>query len=271
VIRVKMPKPPDKLPQAADDELERLKKKLRDGERLGTKDFKAYKAAGVREALNACFAFKCAYCESFFGGTQPVAIEHYRPKSEVTTEAGPVAGYYWLAAKWVNLLPSCTDCNSQRTHVVAGQPVTMGKANQFPLSNEARRAHAEGEERLEGRLLLHPYLDWPERHLQFVEGGIVQPRATSGRASSKGSSSILVYALLRPGLVQARQERQLIIRAMINLVDQAAQEHHANPTEARGRKLDDGVAALRELCKDAAPYSQMARQMIEPFMQRLLR
>lgn len=262
---------PQNLPQAAQDELDRLKEKLRRGEPLGTKDFKAYKTAGVRDALNGCFFFKCAYCESPYGATQPVAIEHYRPKSEVTTPAGTVPGYYWLAAKWQNLLPSCTDCNSQRKHMVAGQEVTMGKANQFPISNEARRAQAEDEERNEGRLLLHPYLDFPERHLEFVEDGIVRPRATSGRSSVKGSKSILVYALLRPGVVQARQQRQLIIRAMMELVEQAASEHHANPTEVRGQKLDAGVQALRSFCEEAAPYSQMARQMIEPFLERLLR
>lgn len=272
MIRVKVPEAPEKLPQAAEDELKRLKAKLAHGEPLVTKDFTAYKRTpGVREALNTCFFFKCAYCESHFGATQPVAIEHFRPKSEVTTASGSAPGYYWLAAKWPNLLPSCTDCNSERKQVVAGREVTMGKANQFPISNETRRAHAEGQERLEGRLLLHPYLDWPERHLQFVEDGIVQPRAGSGRSSSKGSSSILVYALLRPGLVQARQERQLIIRAMMELVDQAADEHHANPTEARGRKLDAGIKALRDFCRESAPYSQMAKQMIEPFMERLLR
>ena len=146
----------------------------------------------------------------------------------------------------------------------------MGKANQFPLSNEARRANAEGEERGEGRLLLHPYLDRPERHLEFVEDGIVQSRATSGRTSRKGSSSILVYALLRPGLVQARQERQLMIRALMELVEQAAREHHREPTEERGRKLDEGVEKLRQLCEEHRPL-QMARQMIEPFMERLLR
>jgi 5-methylcytosine-specific restriction endonuclease McrA len=271
MIRIKMPDAPVKLPQAAKDELDRLKGKLANDEPLGTKDFKAYKTAGVRETLNSGFFFKCAYCESFFGATQPVAIEHYRPKSEVTTEAGSVPGYYWLAAKWPNLLPSCTDCNSQRTHMVAGQPVTMGKANQFPITNEAKRARAEGEERDEGRLLLHPYLDFPERHLEFGDDGIVQPRAPSGRPSTKGSNSIRVYALLRPGLVQARQERQIMIRAMMDLVDQAAREHNAQPTEERGRKLDEGVQKLRDLCEEHRPYSQMAKQMIEPFIERLLR
>jgi uncharacterized protein (TIGR02646 family) len=271
VIRVKMPREPDKLPKAAQDELARLREKLRRGERLVTKDFTAYKTAGVREALNQSFFFKCAYCESFFGATQPVAIEHYRPKSEVTTAAGSVPGYYWLAAKWQNLLPSCTDCNSERKQMVAGQEMTMGKANQFPITNEARRAQAPGEEEHEGRLLLHPYLDFPERHLEFDTGGIVRARQTSGRTSRKGSDSIRVYALLRPGVVQGRQERELMIRALMAATEQQAREHDSNPTEARGRALDESIDFLRSLCAPEKEYAQMARQMIEPFIERLLR
>ena len=61
--------------------------------------FKAYKNKTVRKALNGAFHFKCAYCEAFFGATQPVAVEHYRPKSAVVGANGKLKkpGYYWLA------------------------------------------------------------------------------------------------------------------------------------------------------------------------------
>jgi len=45
--------------------------------------FKAYGDPLLRKALNAIYLYKCAYCESFYGATQPVAVEHYRPKGEV--------------------------------------------------------------------------------------------------------------------------------------------------------------------------------------------
>ena len=50
-------------------------------------------------------------------------MEHYRPKARVSTEQGDKPGYYWLAARWENLLPSCTDCNSPRKQVMAGVTV----------------------------------------------------------------------------------------------------------------------------------------------------
>jgi uncharacterized protein (TIGR02646 family) len=272
VIRVRLPAEPEKLPAAAKDELERLEQKLARGDRLGTGDFKAYKTAGVREILNAEFHFKCAYCESFYGAVQPVAIEHYRPKAKVTTDNGDVPGYYWLAASWRNLLPSCNDCNSQRRHQIGDRMVTMGKGNQFPIADEVRRAKAAGEERLEGRLLLHPYLDQPDRHLEFGDDGIVRSRRTGGRTSRKGERSIAVYALQRPILVQAREARVLLIRGQMDVVAREARRHDADPADAeQGRILEEEVAKLRRYCDEEQPYSQMARQLIDPFMERLLR
>src|SRR5688572_13150422 len=76
-------------------------------------EFKAYGDELLRNALNQHYGYKCAYCETFYGASQPVAVEHYRPKGEVIDGDERVRpGYYWLAANWENLLPSCTDCNS---------------------------------------------------------------------------------------------------------------------------------------------------------------
>jgi uncharacterized protein (TIGR02646 family) len=271
MIRVKLPSAPEKLPAAATDEMQRLKAKLARGEKLGSRDFRAYKTAGIREALNDCFRFKCAYCESFYGATQPVAIEHYRPKAKVTTDQGDRPGYYWSAAKWPNLVPSCTDCNSPRKQNMAGRQVTVGKGNQFPIANEARRAQQEDEERMEGRLLLHPYLDQPERHLEFAEKGIVRPRRASGRESRKGAVSIAVYALQRPILVDARLARQLLISGQMDVVEREAGRLDDDPGNAlQAGIVEEEVAKLRRFCGDGEPYTQMARQMIEPFMERLL-
>src|SRR5712691_64505 len=45
--------------------------------------FKVYSHDSVKNALNELFHFKCAYCESFCGATQPLEVEHFRPKSGV--------------------------------------------------------------------------------------------------------------------------------------------------------------------------------------------
>src|SRR4051794_32743307 len=75
--------------------------------------YRVYRADEIKQALNEAFGFKCAYCESFYEATAPVDVEHYRPKGEIVTSTGRTLrpGYYWLAAEWGNLLPSCIDCN----------------------------------------------------------------------------------------------------------------------------------------------------------------
>jgi uncharacterized protein (TIGR02646 family) len=271
MLRVKQPRTPDKLPQAASDELERLEQKLERQEPLTTADFRAYKTTGVREALNESFRFKCAYCESFYGATQPVAVEHYRPKGKVKIAVGDKPGYYWLAARWPNLLPSCTDCNSERRHVILGSEVTVGKGNQFPIADEARRASEPDQERHEERLLLHPYHDRPERHFEFDADGVVRARRTGGRESRKAKASIDVYALQRPMLVQARAARQLLVRGQMTVVEREVRRLDADPSDAEhGRIVDEEVMRLRRFCEDGEPYALMARQLIEPFIERLL-
>jgi hypothetical protein len=251
-----------------------------------TFEFKAYGHQSVRDALNASFHFKCAYCESPYDATQPVAIEHYRPKGEVTIANRPVKpGYYWLASRWDNLLPSCTDCNSHRNHVcLDGRRRLIGKANLFPVADEAKRATLEfplterrrkatarQEATWERPLLLHPYLDVPETHLEFfVQDGLslVRPRkARNGHASKKGNTTIEVVGLLRPGLVKRRSVQVRIITKAITTAAVALDELDRDP--ANRSQMLQLVGALRELeqlrmCD--APYAGMARQMIDPFL-----
>src|SRR6185503_7595973 len=205
MIRVRLPEPPHELVDKGAVELEKARAHFGNAANAGKPfAFGAYKLGPVKDALNATFGFKCAYCESFFGATQPLDVEHFRPKSGVLVGTDLVWGvYYWLAASWGNLLPSCTDCNRRRKQTLPeGGEQTLGKANQFPISSEAKRAAKEGEEKGESRLLVHPCLDHPEKHLLFEANGIVSWR------SRKGEESIRVYALLRRGLVQARRDFQ---------------------------------------------------------------
>jgi uncharacterized protein (TIGR02646 family) len=237
--------------------------------------FAAYKADSVKTALNTAFAFKCAYCESVYGATQPLDVEHFRPKSGFTDDGGKLVkpGYYWLAAKWRNLLPSCTDCNRpRRQQLPDGSVLVSGKANQFPISDEDKRARKPGEEKKEPRLLLHPALDDPRRHLEFdAEEGMVRPVvATSGGASRKGVKSIEVYALLRDGLVRARKGRQKLIRKEIAVARGLAQAlDQGGPNPVLEPLLRDSLTMLRDYMAADAPYAGMARQMIEPVLAEL--
>ena len=148
VIRVKLPTAARGPPRQGRGRARRRRARISatPRSRASRSRFGVYKLTPVKDALNATFHFKCAYCESYFGATQPLDVEHFRPKSGVLVGDELVWGvYYWLAASWGNLLPSCTDCNRPRRQALPdGSEQTLGKANQFPISSEAKRAATEG-------------------------------------------------------------------------------------------------------------------------------
>lgn len=240
--------------------------------------YAAYKAPDVRAALEQAFGGKCAYCETYYGASQPVAIEHYRPKGEVTIDGRRTPpGYYWLASEWTNLLPSCTDCNSPRRQDLPTGTRTAGKANAFPLASERTRASTPGAESKERRLLLHPYLDHPEKHLDFVWGtgtvddGWVRPgRSPSGRPSAKGRATIEVCALQRRGLVAARRDRMLDLVAHLESVVEAHENIARHPGDPElVRQYERRLVDVSRFVADDAPYSAMARQIVAAYHHRL--
>ncbi len=236
--------------------------------------FDAYKHATVKAALNSLFQGKCAYCEAVYDNTQPVDIEHYRPKGGyASAKKLEVPGYYWLAAEWSNLLPSCIDCNRAREQPFERVPDHLaGKANQFPLKDESRRAKAPGEERHEPRLLLDPCRDQPEKHLAFDEDGHVDPvQDNRGQLSPNGIASIEVYGLDRDATVRGRRRVLKKLLVAIDHVERSCrriEEYPDDPSFA-----EDLASDYRELDEFADPeseYAQMCRQVIERFEERYL-
>ena len=75
---------------------------IAEGKEIKTYDFSRYRRSEVKVELEKIFHGKCAYCESAFSSTQPVDVEHYRPKGPVEGVVGH-PGYWWLAADWENL------------------------------------------------------------------------------------------------------------------------------------------------------------------------
>ena len=236
-------------------------------------DFKAYKSADINAALTAEFHGKCAYCESPYEALHPVDIEHYRPKGGyVRDEQLTKPGYYWLAADWMNLLPSCIDCNRRRRQKFKDEPEHLaGKANLFPIADEARRATRPGQETQEGRLLLHPRLDFPARHLEFFGQGEVRERIDrAGRPSPMAEASIKVYGLRRGGLSKARKERFILIDGSIAKIAEMREGLLESPNNAHfQRALELEISTLRSMVKPGAPYSAMASQLAGPTLRTL--
>ncbi|MDK1494288.1 hypothetical protein QN219_30475 [Sinorhizobium sp. 7-81] len=197
---------PDK---AGKTELDRVIEHMNGPDAAKAFDFARYKESAVKLELERLFHGKCAYCESFYGSTQPVDVEHYRPKGEVEGVPGH-RGYYWLAMDWNNLLPSCIDCNRRREQKAPSaligsivkllssgefdrtRKMSLGKSSAFPLAAEAGRAHGPGDSLLgEQRLLLDPTRDDPRKHITFYVDrdnliGLVLPKLVAPAAPALG-------------------------------------------------------------------------------------
>jgi len=234
-------------------------------------EFKAHKADDVKLALAQLFRGKCAYCESRYAVTQPMDVEHFRPKGGVEEigadgKARLAEGYPWLAARWTNLLPSCIDCNRPRIQhdQLTGVDEKMGKANQFPITGPRMlpQRPTGPEPAADAALILDPCVDEPAQHLRFHEDGTVTA------TTEKGRQSIRVYALNRAelaferlGLARLIEQRLATIEILSWVVDDQVLP------EAVRLDLQDLVAheidALMDLAEPGRPFSAMARQLID--------
>jgi hypothetical protein len=103
--------------------------------------FNCYRNYDIKLALAILFHNKCAYCEKYIEKGM-FEVEHYRPKSAALGDPHP--GYWWLASRWENLLPTCPGCNKAlKQHVVTADMTiaeveeihrhSTGKLCSFPL------------------------------------------------------------------------------------------------------------------------------------------
>jgi hypothetical protein len=165
------------------------------------------------------FRGRCAYCESHIADFQHGDIEHFRPKKVVTDEYdAPILvhtadgeelehpGYYWLAYKWSNLLPSCITCNQP-----SGEGI--GKRNRFPV--EGGKYAIKEDEVCEERPLLFNPIDPndedPEEHLGIdLDSGLMILKGGSNR----GKICIKVFGLnIRDQLVNERRSAMEEVKA----------------------------------------------------------
>lgn len=205
-----------------------------------------YRHPSVKVALEELFHRKCAYCETPLSeiGWQ---VEHFRPKGRVAGREDDHPGYYWLAYDWSNLYPSCAPCNQSLEDKPLwddpGIGKAAGKADQFPIEDEDRRAMSHQEDLTrESPLLLDPCTDDPERCLRYNPLGEIEPSPDDVRAKA----SLEVFNLTRRRLRDRRKEQMDLVVLLLRLVRQ------------RG---DTGLAAELEskLFADSAPFAGAAR------------
>ena len=247
--------------------------------------FGIYSSDEIKSALRELFHGKCAYCESRYASTQPMDVEHWRPKggfvdeNDTDKEKIKWPGYFWLAADWENLFPSCIDCNRRRNQEVFSQtkPLRMGKESQFPVVDESKRWRYPHQVNKEEPLLLNPCVDKPEEHLVFDKDAVVLPQMDPGnktQPSRKAEESIRVYALNRTDLVMARQERLRLLEYHIHSIrwlSKLFEGMNENPTVDHWQLaivedlLAYEFATLRRFKDPDQPYSLLASQFIGAF------
>ncbi len=243
-------------------------------------NFQAYKENDIRDTLNDLFNGKCGYCEAKIVVVTVGDIEHFRPKGGYGENPKNLTkpGYYWLATKWDNLLLSCPNCNRTNTfEIVNIGKMTVGKLNQFPLRNESFRLrnpndNFQAEE--EVRCLLDPCKDNPENHLKFSDDGIILPAKKGRGFSVKGTHSIKVYALQRKNLVEERAALAIKIKAQIKSVDTAIRIQDAIGIGINGdvdQSLQDEIEKLKAYLNPKEPFLALARQLIQPFIDKIIR
>lgn len=242
-------------------------------------DFTRYSNDQVKQELEKMFHGKCAYCESFFGHISPEDIEHWRPKGAVILENGSVQkpAYYWLAASWENLLPSCIDCNRKRRQEDVRDPTNQqsGKQNLFPVAEENHRwthpdqAHQNGEM----PLILDPCKAGfdPSVYFTVSEKAVVMEKEPEGQIENRQArSSINVFGLNRSNLVQVREKHRLAILALLKDIDIAILTIEANPPrqveDLNRQQIRDKLAELKKERAQNSPYLMMKAPLIDNFI-----
>lgn len=233
-------------------------------------NFTAYKCEAVKKALSGLFGTKCAYCESSYAHITAMEVEHFRPKGGYIDDDGKFRspGYYWLAASYDNLLPSCIDCNRERKQfhwTKDGRRVVTksGKANRFPIAPGTQRANVPAELPNEMPLLLNPCTDYPEQHLRFFADGFVEPATTAEENQmSKGRATIDIYGLVRDALVSERRKWATLMEAAMQGVltaDRNMREHPQDPAMVSQRT--EAENALTFFLQPDSPYLAMTTAM----------
>ncbi|MGJ7492887.1 hypothetical protein [Variovorax sp. ZT4R33] len=239
--------------------------------------FEAYKAEDVRTALTSLFHGKCAYCESFYRGTQQMDVEHYRPKGRLPGEKH--RGYWWLALCWENLLPSCTDCNRARMQrlvslaedgSVSYMQNVAGKRSCFPIAGPKRAESQADDENLEHPILLDPTRDDPKKHIRWVVEHLEFPLVASVLEGTKedrrGRVSIDVYGLNRDGLVGSRAMLTQQIALEITHIRELLETTLDLPEEGRAKILNLAIKQIGRLKRHERAkgvYSALAASFIQ--------
>lgn len=202
----------------------------------------------LKDALAALFPDKkCWYCESPVDRADN-AVDHFRPKGRVSDATNQHNGYRWLAFDWKNFRYACTFCNSRRKDVVHG--TAGGKADRFPLLNEADRLYSPGPLNQEKPELLDPceLHDWELLGCR-QENGRPCPASHDPVPLRKAETSINIYHLDYEPTCKRRHA------VAIQLMADVAQAKRLFGRPDREEDFNDVAKKIRRAIDRKAPFS----------------
>lgn len=222
----------------------------------------------VKPLLAGLFNHKCWYTEAPQQGTD-VDVDHFRPKKrvqETLLTTAPHDGYWWLAFCLQNYRFSCIVANRRRTDVETG--VTGGKADHFPLCEEAKRAKTPTcDLEDEQPILLDPLKATDVQLLQFKPDGEAMPRFPEDKHARKfmrADQSIAYYNLNHSDFVRCRIE----LRDKIDR-DVKAAIRYFNKLEKGDADNDlayeEAICRLRRIRSKDAPFSSFCIAYLDSF------
>ena len=240
--------------------------------------FAAYKGDDVVAALNELFQGKCAYCESKFVAVTPVDVEHFRPKGAVE-QCPNHPGYWWLAAKWENLLASCPDCNRKRRQINFEPGLSLeeledkdkqlsGKADSFPILGPTYVVNEGGDLSVENPALIDPTLREPNDHLHWVfseEFCLISPRWNGDQPDPYGLASERTFGLNRQGLVEMRTSLLRSLKTDVAHIERLLDIAIQAPEPVSKMVMDEAMdkfEALYDQAKPNKPYSTMVEAFL---------
>ncbi|RZJ87495.1 MAG: hypothetical protein EOO20_15950 [Chryseobacterium sp.] len=210
-------------------------------------------------------------------------VEHFRPKGLITIEGfDPLSpGYYWMGADWNNLFLSCKHCNQSRVQPTPiGTKRTMGKKNQFPLSDNKKRARTHKKKIAEEepyRLLIDPGLEDPLKFIDFDDQGMIIPKAfATGKTNLKGEVSIEVFALYRKKLVDARKMHALTVMAALTTYRKLSADLQidmaylpAARIQQKELDMEEEIKKLNVYTRPDQLFSAMSLTLIKNFLKKM--
>nr|WP_221378303.1 hypothetical protein [Actinoplanes polyasparticus] len=248
------------LIMSADDALQKVLDEPDPAERKKLIDENRDKWVAFRERFHAVFGQKCWYTESENPGTDE-DVDHYRPKGRIA-ESRAHGGYWWEALSWRNFRLSSHRANRMRINPDTGR--THGKADHFPLLDEAHRWAGPGYICCEAPTLLDPTDPEDPPLLTFDTNGYTA-LSTAYRndpvAHRKVEDSRIYLHLDWPAFVAARRRLYTLIYTKIADGDRAVARLVHEPVTAK-ETLKAIARDLIRLTRDDQPYSRAAQTYV---------